>query len=83
LRPKYADALDSRGLTHLKLGQFDRAIADFDAALRLNPKMPSALYGRGKAKIKKGDAAGGNADIRSAKSIDSTIDREFESYGVP
>jgi len=82
LRPKYADALDSRGLTHLKLGQFDQAIADYDAALRLNPKMASALYGRGKAKIKKGDA-GGNADIRTAKSIDSTIDREFESYGVP
>ena len=83
LRPKYADALDSRGLTRLKLGQFDQAIADYDAALRLSPKMASALYGRGKAKIKKGDAARGNADIRTAKSINSTIDREFESYGVP
>jgi hypothetical protein len=82
LRPGYADALDSRGLTYLKLGQLDRAVADFDAALRLNPKMASALYGRGKAKIKKGDASGGNADIRTAKSIDSTIDREFEDYGI-
>jgi tetratricopeptide (TPR) repeat protein len=82
LRPRYADALDSRGLTYLKLGQFNRAVADYDAALRLNPKMASAFYGRGKAKIKKGDASGGNADIRTAKSIDSTIDREFENYGV-
>jgi tetratricopeptide (TPR) repeat protein len=83
LRPKYVDALDSRGLTHLKLTQLDRAIADFDAALRLNPKLASALYGRGKAKIMKGDTAGGNADIRAAKAINSGIDREFESYGVP
>jgi hypothetical protein len=45
--------------------------------------MASALYGRGKAKIKKGDATGGNADIRTAKSIDSTIDQEFQGYGVP
>ncbi|MEZ5890465.1 MAG: caspase family protein [Xanthobacteraceae bacterium] len=82
LRPGFIDALDSRGLTHLKLGQFDRAIADYDAALRLNPKMASAFYGRGKAKLKKGDASGGNADIRTAKSLDSTIDREFEVYGV-
>lgn len=82
LRPGYADALDSRGLTYLKLGQFNRAVADYDAALRLNPKMASALYGRGKAKMKKGDASGGNADIRTAKSIDSTIDREFENYGI-
>ena len=82
LRPRYADALDSRGLTYLKLGQFDRAVADYDAVLRLNPKMASAFYGRGKAKMKKGDASGGNADIRTAKSIDSTIAREFENYGV-
>jgi hypothetical protein len=82
LRPGYLDALDSRGLTYLKLGQFDRAVADYDAALRLNPKMASAFYGRGKAKLKKGDASGGNADIRTAKSLDSTIDREFEIYGV-
>jgi tetratricopeptide (TPR) repeat protein len=82
LRPKYADAFDSRGLTNLKLGQLDRAIADFDAAIRISPKMASALYGRGKAKIKKGDTAAGNADIRAAKSIDSGVESEYESYGV-
>lgn len=82
LRPKYVDALDSRGLTYLKLGQFDKAIADYDAALQINPKMVSALFGRGKAKLKKGNTSSGNVDIRAAKSIDSTIDREFEMYGV-
>jgi tetratricopeptide (TPR) repeat protein len=66
----------------LKLGQYDSAIADFTAALRINAKMASALYGRGKAKIGRGDTTGGNADIRAAKAIDSTIDREFEGYGV-
>lgn len=82
LRPKYMDALDSRGLTYLKLGQFDKAVADYDAALQLNPKMASALFGRGKAKLRKGNTSSGDADIRAAKAIDSTIDREFEMYGV-
>ena len=32
--------------------------------LRVNPKHASALFGRGKAKLKSGDSSGGNADIR-------------------
>ncbi len=82
LRPDYTDAFDSRGFTYLKLGRYRRAIADFSRALKANPDMASALYGRGKAKVKNGDRRGGNADIRAAKRIDSTIDREYEDYGV-
>ena len=33
-----------------------------------NPKLPGALYGRGVAKARKGDKAGGSADITAAKS---------------
>jgi hypothetical protein len=46
---------------------FDEAIADYDAALKLNPKMAASLYGRGLAKQKNGDQAGGDADIAAAK----------------
>jgi len=28
-----------RGFTYLKLGQFDKAIADYDAALNVNPQL--------------------------------------------
>jgi tetratricopeptide (TPR) repeat protein len=45
--------LDSRGLTYLKMGQFDSAIEDYSSALRIEPKMASALYGHGLARLKK------------------------------
>ena len=58
------------------------AISDYNAALRVNPKHASALYGRGKAKLKTGDTSGGNADIRAAQAINREIAQEFEGYGI-
>jgi tetratricopeptide (TPR) repeat protein len=83
IRPRYLDALDSRGFVNLKLGQPKNAIADYDAALRINPKHPSALYGRGIAKARTGNAAGGDGDIAAAKLIQPDIAEEFVSYGIP
>lgn len=48
--------LDSRGFVYLRLGQFDDAIADYNAALKINPKIASSLYGRGVAKLKRATA---------------------------
>ena len=53
----------------MRLGDFAKSIADFDAGLKLAPKIAGALYGRGLAKLKKGDAAAGEADIAAAKAI--------------
>jgi tetratricopeptide (TPR) repeat protein len=69
-------------LTYLKMGQFDSAISDYNAALRIVPKMASALYGRGLARLKKGDATGGNADLASAVKLEKTVADEFSRYGV-
>jgi tetratricopeptide (TPR) repeat protein len=74
--------LDSRGLTYLKMGQFDSAIEDYSSALRIEPKMASALYGRGLARLKKGDTAGGNADVAAAKQVEAKIADDFSQYGV-
>jgi tetratricopeptide (TPR) repeat protein len=74
--------LDSRGLIYLKMGQFDSAIADYSSALRLEPKMASALYGRGLARLKKGDSAGGNADVTAAKNLEKAIVDDFAKYGL-
>ena len=73
---------DSRGLIHLKLGQSAAAIKDFDTALRFDPKLASAIYGRGLAKLKAGDKAGGDADISAAKTIRGGIEDDFARYGV-
>jgi tetratricopeptide (TPR) repeat protein len=53
--------LDTRGFVYLKLGQTENAIKDYDAALKLNPKLAGSLYGRGLAKTRKGDRNGGTA----------------------
>jgi hypothetical protein len=48
----------------------------------MEAKLASSLYGRGLAKVKKGDGNGGNADIAAAKAIRSNIADEFASYGI-
>jgi hypothetical protein len=50
--------------------------------LRVNPKEASSLYGRGVAKLKKGDSNAGNSDIAAAKAIQADIAEEFARYGV-
>jgi len=81
--PGNADALDSRGLVHLKLRNYVAAIADYDAALKLDPEQASALYGRGLVKHLMGDRTGGEADRAAAIKIDPNIADEYKDYGVP
>ena len=70
LRPNYLTALDSRGFVLLRMGQYDAAIADYDAVLATNAGKVTSLYGRGTAKRRKGDYASGNADIAAARIAD-------------
>jgi len=69
-------------MINLKSGQLGRAIADYDAALRIEPKRANSLYGRGIAKIKNDNPTGGNRDIVAAKSIQADIAEEFAGYGI-
>jgi tetratricopeptide (TPR) repeat protein len=82
LKPNNADTLDSRGLTYFKLGQLDDALADYDAALKINPRAAGSLYMRGIIKLTKGDNAGGRSDIAAAKAVQANIGEEFARYGV-
>ncbi|MDQ8021306.1 MAG: tetratricopeptide repeat protein [Moraxellaceae bacterium] len=59
------NALISRGQASLLMNADRDALADFDAALRLEPRAVRALYGRGLARKKLGDAAG-QADMDEA-----------------
>ena len=74
--------VDSRGLVHLKMGQVDAAIADYEFALRADPKLASALFGRGLAKLRKGDLSGSEADVAAAKTIQAGIGDHCARYGV-
>jgi len=82
LQPTFVDALDSRGFIYLKLGLLSRAIADYDAAIARDPKKALSLFGRGKAKIRNDDTAGGDADLKAAQSVQPDIASEFADYGV-
>jgi len=88
LKPQDANTLNSRGLVQLKRGAFDDAIADYSAAIAKNAKDAKdakdadSLYGRGIARIRSGDAAGGEADISAARAIKPDIATIFAGYGV-
>jgi tetratricopeptide (TPR) repeat protein len=80
--PERAEALDSRGLVKLRLGDLLGAIADYDAALLQDPEAAGSLFGRGLAKRQSGDNTGGDADLDKARALDSVIDKQFASYGL-
>ena len=82
LSPGYAEALNTRGFVQFKLGAFDRAIADYSAAIAKNAKDAGSLYARGVAKLRSGDTAGGEADIATAKAIKADIATVYAGYGV-
>ena len=84
LAPKIPQIFAYRGFAYLKLGQFDKALADHDAAFALTKSTDHAdwLYVRGVAKLKKGDTAGGNAGVASAKAMKADIAEEYAKYGI-
>ena len=57
----------------LRMGKYDEAIADYDASLQIDSSKVASLYGRGMAKRRKGDYAGGNIDIAAAKAVKPSI----------
>ena len=71
----------SRGLVRYRMGDLDGAIADYDSALKLN-NAPWPLYGRGLAKLKKGMAAEGAADIAAAKALSPAVVADATKRGL-
>ncbi|WP_454713475.1 tetratricopeptide repeat protein [Caulobacter segnis] len=82
LDPGRAEALDSRGLVKLRLGDLPGALADYDEALKTDPPVPTALFGRGVVKRRSGDPAGGDADLGKARALEPAIDQQFARFGV-
>ena len=82
LRPGDTQTLDSRAFVWFRKGNFPQAIAGANTVLTAKPNYASSLYVRGLAKLKSGDAAGGNADITAAKTADTKIAGTYAAYGV-
>lgn len=82
LMPINLDVRDTRGFIYLKLGDPALALNEYNAALDIDPNRALSLYGRGLAKIKKGDVAGGEADQRAAETINPEVAQQFSMYGL-
>jgi tetratricopeptide (TPR) repeat protein len=65
-RPAIAFPLESRGLVHLRLRNFERAISDLDKVVAAQPANAWALYTRGLARIGTGRIMEGEVDIAAA-----------------
>ncbi len=82
LLPNSLDARDTRGFIFLKMCDFPKSIAEYGIALQSDPSHARAMYGRGLAKLKGGDKAGGEGDMTAATKLAQGVAGEFTKFGV-
>jgi tetratricopeptide (TPR) repeat protein len=82
LNPENPSILDSRAFVLLRLDRLAEAIAVYDRALSLSPRLAPSLYGRSIARRRQGDQAGAEADRSAAIAVDGDIAETFETYGI-
>jgi tetratricopeptide (TPR) repeat protein len=74
-------ALDSRAMVQFRLGNYDAALADLDAVLKLAPAVPNSRYLRGVVRLRKGDQAG-REDIETALRMSPQLAEFYARHGV-
>lgn len=72
----------SRGAAFARVGQHDRAIADFDQAIRLNPKSAQGHAGRGESRAAKGENDLAIVDCDEAIRLEPTRAASYASRGM-
>jgi tetratricopeptide (TPR) repeat protein len=78
----YAAVANGRGLVFLRLGDYDKSIADYDTSLKIAAKNPWSLYGRGIDKMHKQKSAESQADLDQATAIWPQVADEFKRWGI-
>lgn len=76
------DFLDNLALVRFRLGDYDKAIGEYDAAVQIRPKNAWTLYGRGLAKLKRNDRSGGEADIAAAVAVAPGVVEAYKRMGL-
>lgn len=82
LSPAYASARDSRAMVYFKMGQFEKALADYERAMNIEPAGAHYMYGRGLALLRLGQKDEGSKWLDRAIAADAGIAGQYASYGV-
>lgn len=80
--PANAQLYSNRGMILLRQGDYRRALADFDADLKIEPRSARALYGRGVAKTHANKRAEGEEDIAAAETLAPNLGERYRSLGI-
>ena len=75
----YSSAYYNRGVIYYRKGAYDRAIADYNQAIELNPKSDLAYYNRGKCWLHLQNWQGAISDLTVAKSMGRDIIEAFRN----
>jgi tetratricopeptide (TPR) repeat protein len=81
-RDKNSVLMGYRGLVLYRMGRFGEAIAQYTTALKAQPRLAAALYGRGLAELKTGAKSEGDTDIAAATEILPSLPQEYRRYGL-
>jgi tetratricopeptide (TPR) repeat protein/predicted aspartyl protease len=70
------------GIVQLRRKQYDKALAAFNDALALQPRLARALYARGLARLGKGDRSAGEADLQAAVALEPRVAGVFRDVDL-
>ncbi len=77
LQPAYADLLDTRGVIHKELGNYDRAVRDFNRALEIygeaTPSASTSAFNLAKVQMEMGRTQAARANLQKALSINENV----------
>jgi tetratricopeptide (TPR) repeat protein len=74
--------LDNRALVYLRLGSYEKAVDDYKASLKLQPKSAWTLYGLGLAQMHTKSAADSEKTIAAAVAMSPQVANAYRSLGL-
>ena len=73
MNPRHVHAYFARGCAWAERGDLERAIADYNEAIRLDPNYVAAYSNRAAALNLRGDAKAAAADLERCRSLKSVV----------